>query len=94
MCAGMCTTSGLAWDERAEPVGGRDGPFGAGRRLDRMDVQVIRAPGAWGSSLRRSRVVTISSVPGWGEPSFIHRSQGRRSIIDSANSVPTSSSAG
>ena len=35
-----------------------------------------------------------SSVPGWGEPSFCHRSQGRRSIMDSAKSVPISSSSG
>jgi len=37
-----------------------------------------------------SRVVSTSSVPGCGLPSVVHWFHGRRSIIASANSAPTS----
>jgi hypothetical protein len=41
-----------------------------------------------------SSVLTSVSVPGCGLPSCVHRSHGRRFIIDSAYSAPTSASLG
>jgi hypothetical protein len=58
-------------------------------------IEKCSAAGCFGSSASTEARVSVSSpVPGCICPSGVHRSHGRRFIIDSAKSAPTSALSG